>query len=528
METDAFPQSGCPRLTQLERVVVTAEQMAAIESRVFAAGMPVAALMEKVAGLTVQRVIAQVGAAPRRIGVLVGPGHNGGDALVIARELHLQGYRVQCWQPIAQLKALTEQHARYVASLGIPIVDSAQALADCDAWVDGLFGVGLTRSLSDDLATAIHQLNGWSTAARPIVSIDLPSGLHTDTGTVLGAAVQATHTLCLGLWKRGLFREQALAYVGQAELVDFGLPLADVAAVLGDLRELAVQRITPQGAIAALPIPRAITAHKYQVGHLLLVCGSRQYPGAALLSAKAAQASGVGMLTVAVPESLMHLVVAQVPGAVVLGCSETAEGAIAHLPHDLDLSRYQAIACGPGLTRAAHAALDQAIASSVPLVLDADGLNLLADLGLDAVRSRRAPTLLTPHLGEFRRLFPDLAERLANDHLELAIAAADQSNCIVLLKGARMAIATPQGRLWLNPQSTPALARGGSGDVLTGLLGGLLAQGQQRNTAPELSAQAAVWCHAQAGIHAAATRGELGVDALTLAESLPHVWQTLL
>ncbi|WOB42675.1 NAD(P)H-hydrate dehydratase [Thermoleptolyngbya oregonensis NK1-22] len=522
------------RHTQIQQFVVSASQMAAIESRVFAAGMPVAALMEKVAGLITRRVCELYPNARTTFGILVGPGHNGGDALVVARELHFRGYGVKLFVPFASLKELTAHHARYAASLGIPQVALAD-LANCTVLIDGLFGFGLTRPLSGDIAAAVDQINTWQ---KPVLSIDLPSGLHTNTGAVLGTSVRATRTFCLGLWKQAFLQDQGQDWIGQAELLDFDLPLADIVEVLGTPPDLC--RITPQRAIAALPIPRSITTHKYREGHLLLVCGSRQYAGAALLAAQAARASGVGMLSVAVPESLRLMVVAQVPDALVWGCGETDDGAIAQLPEDLNLADYTAIACGCGLTRKPVSLVKQLLEAATPLLLDADGLNILARLDpVPTLRNRPAPTVLTPHPGEFRRLFPDLGAASGREEqgdsqndpcgnrIDAARRAAQQSGAIVLLKGAKVAIGTTQHpAVWLNPDSTPALARGGSGDVLTGLLGGLLAQAARRHLPLEPVVAAATWWHAAAGRLAAAAHSELGADASTQIRYLPRVLQS--
>lgn len=457
----------------IEPFLVSADQMRQIEARLFAAGMPVAALMEKVAGRIARRLMALY--PPLRstqVGIIVGPGHNGGDALVVARELFFQGYDVRLCQPLTKLKALTAAHAQYAASLGIPTVEQVEALASCDLIVDGLFGFGLTRELKGAIASLVQTLNQWDI---PVVSIDLPAGIHTDTGQPLGIAIQATRTLCLGLWKRAFVQDCALDFLGQAELIDFDIPLADIHAVLGQVPT--VQRITPAMVRSHLPLPRAQATHKYKVGHLLLVCGSRQFAGAALLAGLGARASGIGMLTIAVPESLRLWLVTQLPEALVLGCDETDSGAIARLPDALNLETYNAIACGPGLTRDARAVVHQLLGTSNPLLLDADGLNVLAELGAaETLKSRPAPTVLTPHIGEFKRLFPNLLGEAA-DAGEAAQTAAQTSGAVVVLKGARSAIASPDQSLWFNPVSTPALARGGSGDVLTGLTGGLMAQG---------------------------------------------------
>lgn len=512
------------RSQQLPTFIVTAEQMRQIEERVFAAGMPVAALMEKVAGLITDRVTTLYPLPHyRRVGVLIGPGHNGGDALVVARELQFRGYEVITYRPFSRFKDLTATHARYCASLGIPQVEQPAALQSCDLLIDGLFGFGLERAITGDLAAAIDQINQFSI---PIVSIDLPSGLHTDTGKTLGTAIRATRTFCLGLWKQGLLQDWALKYTGQAELIDFDLPLADISAILGD-RPI-VNRITPEQAIAALPLTRPASTHKYQQGHLLLICGSHQYAGAAILSGLGARASGVGMLSIAVPQSIKPLLTAQLPEALILGCPETASGAISHLPEPTDLSKYDAIACGCGLTTAATPVVEAVLASQQRLLLDADGLNILANLGtIPTLKARSAPTVLTPHLGEFQRLFPDLTQNMPC-RVTAVRQAATQTQAIVLLKGARVTIADPE-TVWINPDSTPALARGGSGDVLTGLTGGLLAQSavgereetqEARDRRLSQAVQAAAWWHAQAGIFAVQSRTELGIDAHTLTDYL--------
>ena len=493
--------------------------MREIEGRIFEAGMPVAALMEKVAGLIASRIQALY---PRsyqyRVGVLVGPGHNGGDALVVARELHLQGYDVLIYRPITKLKELTANHAQYAASLGIPVYEQISPLHQCDLIIDGLFGFGQTRSLEGDIAESINQLNQWS---QSIVSIDLPSGIHTDTGEVLGTAIRATRTLCLGLWKLAFLQDQALEYCGEAELIDFGIPLMDVWAILG--QPTGIQRMTDATAKRFLPLSRAAVTHKYKQGHLLLICGSRRYAGGAILTGLGARASGVGMLSIAVPESLKPLLVSHLPEALIIGCPETPEGAIARLPDAVDLSKYNAIACGPGLTLDAQPVVQQVLEAECPLVLDADGLNSLAELRtIPTLLRRKAPTVLTPHEGEFKRLFPDSGDFLP-DRVSAVRKASQLSKAVVLLKGARTAIAHPGGSVWLIPESTPALARGGSGDVLTGLLGGLIAQEALRQQPLEATVATAAWWHAQAGILAAKERTVLGVDAFTLTQFLISV-----
>lgn len=519
----------------IQQFVVTAEQMREIEGRVFSAGMPVAALMEKVAGLIVDRVQA---AYPRIcldshqqaevrggwpvVGVLVGPGHNGGDALVVARELHFRGYVVDVYCPFQKLKELTSQHAQYAQSLGIPFYEQIDSVLEhCDVIVDGLFGFGLERTITDPVASAIDQLNQ---SGKPIISIDLPSGLHTDTGEVLGTAVRATSTFCLGLWKQAFLQDQALEYIGTAELIDFDLQLEDIWAILGN--PPAIGRVTPTVAISPLSLPLPSVTHKYKQGHFLAICGSRRYSGGAILTGLGARASGVGMLSIAVPESLKPLLVAQLPEALIIGCPETESGAIAQLSDGVDLNSYDAIACGPGLTLDAKPIMQGVLESKLPLVLDADGLNILAQLGaVSTLSQRQAPTILTPHTGEFKRLFPDSADP-TGDRVKAVREVCQLSGAVVLLKGARTAIGNSAGSVWMIPESTPALARGGSGDVLTGLMGGLVATAVKQGRSIEEMVVSAAWWHAQAGIFAAEERTQLGVDAFTLTQYLMRVVQS--
>jgi NAD(P)H-hydrate epimerase len=223
------------------------------------------------------------------------------------------------------------------------------------------------------------------------------------------------------------------------------------------------------------------------------------------------------------------LLVSHLPEALIIGCPETETGAIANLPlvgcvsdsvtHLIDLNSFTTIACGPGLTKDNISIIPEIIKCECPLILDADALNILAQLGtIPTLKSRKSATVLTPHTGEFQRLFPNIAY---TDRIKAVQTAAQESGAVVLLKGARTAISNSQGSsVWINPESTPALARGGSGDVLTGLLGGLLAQIMNKEIFIEDIVATAAWWHSQAGILAAQARTELGVDAFTLTQYL--------
>ncbi|MEL7083818.1 MAG: NAD(P)H-hydrate dehydratase [Cyanobacteria bacterium J06597_1] len=502
---------------RLDRFVVTAAQMQAIEQSVFAAGMPVAALMEKVGGLLFARIQQDFPQAEYpAVGLLVGPGHNGGDALVVGRELLLAGREVVVWMPTEQVKELTAAYARYLRSLGASWATTYAELQNCQVLIDGLFGFGLGRSLEGVWAATVKWANQ---SGLPIASIDVPSGIETDRGEVLGTAIRAHMTYCLGLWKQGLLQDRALDYTGNIKLVDFGLPLSNITAALG--QPPLVERLTVAWVRDRLPDKRWGTGlhppnpntHKYSHGHLLLVCGSIRYSGAAILTALGARPSGVGMVTVAVPEDMAMLVRQWVPEGLVLPCPQTASGSIAAIPglsaSGLENGNYTAIALGPGMDANIDEVLTSVCSTNLPLLLDADGLNVLARASIELVVKRIAPTILTPHVGEFRRLFPTISP----DHRFPAVqTAARHSQSVVLLKGARTVI-SDGARIWVNPDSTPALARGGSGDVLTGLVGGLLAQG-----VPAVDAAAiGTWWHAKAAISLAQESGVGAVDPVHLA-----------
>jgi ADP-dependent NAD(P)H-hydrate dehydratase / NAD(P)H-hydrate epimerase len=486
--------------------IVSIAQMQAIESRMLAAGMPVAALMEK-SGLRITQRILQLFPPPQRVGFVVGAGHNGGDALVVARELFWCGYEVLIYSPGNGFKDLTTQHYQYALNIGISRIANIRDLKTCDLLVDGLFGFNLDRLINSSLINTINEINALQI---PIISIDLPSGIHADTGEALGAAIQARHTFCLGLWKWAFVQDRALPYFGQAELLRFDIPPADIQAVIG--KNSSVQMMTRQIADRYLPHQRSVLTHKYQQGHLLLVVGSWQYAGAAILAGLGAQASGVGLLSIAVPNSLKLALLQHLPDAIIIGCPETSDGVIKHLP-GLDWTKYTAIAAGCGLTTEPIGVIDSLLEQNLPLILDADGLNILANLPLERWQERPTPLILTPHGGEWQRLFPAQVNRLAEVRQR-----AEQTKTIILSKGARTVISDGD-RTWVINNGTPALARGGSGDVLTGLIGGLVAGASVQTQLLDVVASAN-WWHAQAGSLAAQERGLAGVDALTLSKYL--------
>ncbi len=335
-----------------DHLLVTAAQMAALEERLFASGLPVAALMEKAAlAMSRRLLVGEEGAAAalapgQGVLVLVGPGHNGGDGLVIARELHLAGVGVRIWCPFERLKPLTEDHLRHALWLGIPQLESTPEPGDPDLWIDALFGIGQSRSPGERLETLLEERQ--SCRPQALFAVDGPTGLCADTGRLLGrGGATAQRTWSIGLIKRGFIQDKALARVGQLERIDLGLPLSLLASLPGSTPLALTGRDGPS---APWPRPDPAAA-KYARGRLLVVAGSRRFRGAAHLALAGARASGCGSLRAALPRELVANLWTVHPEVVLTAeLGANAAGGLDLTPlADLDLDRLDVILLGPGL-----------------------------------------------------------------------------------------------------------------------------------------------------------------------------------
>ena len=485
-------------------LLVSGAQMAALEQQLFASGLPVEALMEKAALAVTRRLQEQWGRQLDHHGavVLVGPGHNGGDGLVIARELHLAGVDVAIWSPFERHKPLTASHLRHALWLGIPRLETPPEPGGAALWIDALFGIGQSRAPG----AALEALLAQRQIERPhtLVAVDGPTGLCSDTGRLLGTAAACAHrTYAIGLLKTGLVQDAALRWVGQLERVDLALP-PSLLASLPPTQPLALGP-ADLARLPALNLDPA--AGKYGRGRLLLVAGSERYRGAAALALLGADASGCGSLRAALPRPVAGELWRWLPHAV-LDTSLTSSAAgdlhLAALAH-CDLNRLDALLLGPGIgcpdeppSPQEAVAWQQLQQFAGLLVLDADGLNRLNQLNTDWLAQRHGPTWITPHAGEFARLFPDLA---ASAPLEAAAAAARRSGAVVLLKGAHTVIAAPDGRRWQLLASAPEAARTGLGDVLAGFAAGRGALARAAGAAADATwLAAAALAHATAGL----------------------------
>jgi hydroxyethylthiazole kinase-like uncharacterized protein yjeF len=429
-----------------------------------------------------------------RVLLLVGSGDNGGDALYAGARLARRGAAV-----VARLLDPQRAHAGGLAALraagGRTVADlPADPASTVDLVVDGITGIGGSGGLRPAAARLVTRLPGLRASdgeRPPVVAVDVPSGVAVDTGDLPGAAVAADLTVTFGCLKPALVLGAAAPLAGHVELVDIGLAgylLTGPAVGVPEHADIS----------AAWPRPGR-SDNKYSRGVVGVATGSATYPGAALLSVAGALAGPAGMVRYAGPVG--RDVVAAHPS--VIGSPTVAEA-----------GRVQAWACGSGLGRddPAVTTLRGVLAAPVPAVLDADALNLLVDGAFaHLLRTRDAPLVLTPHEGEFRRLAGAVPHP---DRLEAVLQLAARTNATVLLKGDRTIIAAPDGRAWVNPTGTPELATGGTGDVLTGLLGALLAAG----LAPERAALVAAYLHGLAG-RRAGRRGR-PVTAATVAAAL--------
>ena len=470
------------------RALYRTQQVRAIEQAAIAGGIAAAALME-CAATAAWQLLQRRWPQARRINVLVGPGDNGGDGLWLAALVRQAGRPVGVCElaPAAARSAATAQARALAQQAGVTLADAPDRLPDADLHVDALFGIGLSRPLQGLAARWIAALNAQR---APVLALDVPSGLDADTGAAPGEAVRATATLSFVAWKRGLFTGRARALCG--ELMLDALGLARDGAVRPDAWLLAPPRLPP----------RARDAHKGACGHVLVIGGSQGFAGAARLAGEAALRSGAGLVSLATCAAHAAAITAQRPELMVHAVESA--GQLAPL-----LARASVLAVGPGLGQSAwaEALLAAALAGGTPLLLDADALNLLAR----APRPLPSGCVLTPHPGEAARLLACEVKTIEADRFGAARALGERYGAVVVLKGAGTLVAAPDGRVEVCPQGNPGMASGGMGDVLTGVIAALRAQGLSAWDAARLG----VSLHARAG-DAAAAQGERGLIASDL------------
>jgi hydroxyethylthiazole kinase-like uncharacterized protein yjeF len=473
-----------------------------------AGGVPSLELMERAAGHLARAVLATAGRAYGvRVALLCGKGNNGGDGLAAARRLLDAGAAPAVWlaAPPEQLSGdAAVQLARWRAAGGRVVASLDEALAYADVAVDCLLGTGATGPSRAPYDAAIAVCNA---AGRTVVACDLPSGVDASTGAVAGAAVRADVTVTLGAHKRGLWLDPARAHCGRLILGELGLQRGGDGGVAHVLEPRDVARLLP---------PPAAHVDKRGRGSVVFVAGSRGMSGAATLVARGAMAGGAGLVTVAT--SAPERVAPTVPEALTVALpADDPDAAFARL--EAPLAQADAVAVGPGLGHAPPTvALVRRLVREVdvPLVLDADGLNAFRGDGA-ALADHKTPLLTcTPHARELGRLLDAEPEAFWAERAERAPDWACGWDATLVVKGPGSVVAAPSGATWVNPTGSVALATGGSGDVLTGVLGAVLAAG-----ASSERVAAAVWLHGRAGELVAARLGTRSATALDIAAAVP-------
>lgn len=463
-------------------------------------------------------------AGPRRAVVFCGAGNNGGDGIAVARLLLEAGWEVRAVL-VGKRYRLTDdarEMERRLEQKGGKLEDfspsSAQFAAWClaaDVMVDALFGVGLNTALEGDALVAVQMMN---TCSIPVVAVDLASGIEADTGRVLGGAVEAAVTVTFTLPKIGHYVGKGALHRGRLVVADIGIPIDLTAA--GDYSVRAVERQDVR-----LP-RRPRDAHKGKFGRAYIVAGSTGMTGAPVMAAQAAVRSGAGLVTLGVPQPIWPIAAAKLDEAMVQPLPAGKDGLLelGAAPTVLErLNKYGVCLIGPGLGRsnAVYAVVRGILqGTALPVVLDADGINALEG-HIDVLDGRSGHcTILTPHDAEFKRLGGDLSH---GDRLRAARDFALEHGCCLILKGHSTITAFPDGSAYVNTTGNPGMAKGGSGDVLAGVLVSLLAQG----FTPREAAPLAAWLHGCAGDLCAEALGEYGMTVTDLIARLPEAMRSI-
>lgn len=476
----AEPVLPCADLRAVEQSALQSSPPVPLMAR---AGLAAAGLARTLAGDSGKPVL-----------VLAGPGNNGGDALVVARHLRDWWFRVVVACPLGASKYRGEAAAALAdwRSAGGEILDALPAGGDWSLVIDGLFGIGLQRDLDEGATALIERINSLD---APVLALDLPSGLDADSGCVRGAAVVADHTITFIAPKPGLLTADGPDHCGRLHVADLGLGADCAAAPHGVL--------IAEGVMTHLLPPRPRNSHKGGYGSAGIIGGDRGMAGAALLAGRAALNCGAGRVYAGLLDGDAASVDPLQPELML----RPADGV-------LRLDHLTALAVGPGLGDTPDAAeyLDWALEKQLPLLLDADALNLVAAFPRfkNKLKQRVAETILTPHPAEAARLLACGTDEIQNDRVAAVRRLARELNCGVLLKGCGSLCAWPDGHWAVNTSGNPGMASAGMGDVLTGLIAGLLAQGVDARHA----LTAAVWLHgAAADLCVAEGRGPVGLAA---------------
>jgi NAD(P)H-hydrate epimerase len=486
-------------------------------------GIPGIILMEN-AGRAVARVVLQEFPQAKRVAIFAGGGNNGGDGFVVARHLMGEGLDVTTYLATDPRKykgdALTNLEAlRRIGGKLVELKGDFSVYEKADAIIDALFGTGLDREVEGFYREVIEFINSQPV---PRVAVDLPSGLNADTGFPLGVSVRASVTVTFVLPKLGLAIYPGIDYAGRVYVVDITTPKF--------LEDGIPFELITYDTVRGILKPRHPNTHKGSFGHLLVVSGSPGKTGAATLVGLGALRVGTGLVTVGIPRSLNPIMEEKLTEAMTEPLPETGSGCLGRESVEAVLnimsSRKTALAIGPGISTTEDTAeflYEILRRATIPIVVDADGITLIAR-NLGVLREVKVPLILTPHPGEMSRLVGKTSEEIQRDRIGVARDFSSMYNVYTVLKGARTVVSTPEGGVFINPTGNPGMASGGMGDVLSGVIGGFLAQGYS----PQDACVLGVFSHGLAGDLAAKKRGEAGIVAGDVAHLMPKALNRIL
>ena len=511
--------------------VVTAEQMRLLDQATIASGHASGGLLMERAGVGVVAAMeCRYGSLlGLRVLVLCGTGNNGGDGFVAARALRARGAEahIGLLGDLTRVKGDALSHLARLEDLDMPVrpIDSdwslAALMAECDGWdfaIDALLGTGAHGAPEGIIAAGVQAMRELDERGTRVVAVDVPTGVDADTGAIARRAVRADLTVTFGAPKRGHFLYPGRAFVGSLEVVDIGLDSSAVQAAA-----LPVSLATTD-AIAALLPTRDPRAHKTSVGRVLVVGGAAGLTGAVVLAARAAMRAGAGYVQCAIPASLLNVFAMQLLEPMALPMPETASRSLGAdaLEPILELARRaDVLAIGCGMSRdpvSAELARRLVDESPCPMVIDADALDALGDDRRRIPRRGNSERVMTPHLGEMSRLTGLDTAALEAGRIDRAREWAERWQSVLVLKGAPTVVAAPDGKAMVNPTGNPGMATAGSGDVLTGIIAALIAQGVQVLDAAQLG----VYVHGMAGDLAALERGQMSLIASDLIDATPR------
>lgn len=507
-------------------ILVTASEMQEMDRRTIeTGGIPGIELMENAGrGATLFLLDYFPEANQSSIGIIAGKGNNGGDGFVIARHLSQKGIQVIVYllAKSSAVKGDAAANHKLLAPLGIPIIELPDEksfsnykddMQHVDLWVDAILGTGLKSDVRGYYRDVINFINSLQ---KPVLAVDIPSGLNSDTGQPCGTCIQARATATFGFAKTGHILQPGAAFTGSLKVVDIGIP-ERIAAEIGPQQYL----LTAEK-IRTYFQPRRPDIHKGGTGHLLVIAGSTGKTGAAAMTAMSAMRAGAGLVSLGVPQSLNAILESQVLEAMTEPLPDIDQGKLGESAFDTikELAAgKQCLAVGPGLGQAeeTRALVNRIIKESpAPLVIDADGLNNLAE-DTQILQNLKVPVILTPHPGEMARLKKTSAAAIQADRVKSARDFAREFNVHVVLKGAGTVIAHPDGSVYINPTGNPGMAAGGMGDVLTGVIAGLVTQG----FSPESATHAGVYLHGAAADTLAESIGPVGYLAGEVMDAVP-------